>query len=253
LNSPSRSGECYLCGLALDGADETNRDHVPPRRIFPKRIRTQLKVDMLTLRTHSRCQTMFARDEEYFFYTLLPGGLQSKVGEMLAEDFRHLIAHDKIAAKLSASVRRQFEERPSGLVLPNGLVVQRVQGSRLTRIVWKIIRGLFTFERHQFLPEDKARSIQIIGPFDREVPDYIVPLLNRPRLGHTPECLGYTYADSSEIPAWTGTTLHMWLMVLWERYLLYAAFHDPSCECSRCATDTKDSPAGESMYSARSE
>jgi len=46
-------------------------------------------------------------------------------------------------------------------VLPNGLIVQRVQGDRLTRTIWKIVRGLFAGEHRRFLPEDKARSIQL--------------------------------------------------------------------------------------------
>jgi hypothetical protein len=128
-------------------------------------------------------------------------------------------------------------------VLPHGLIVQRVDGSRLTRIVWKIVRGLFAVERGRFLPEDKARSIQIVGPFEREVPDYIAPFLGRPRHGHTPTCFGHTFTDSSEVQGWQQeAALHIWLLELWETHLLYAAFHDPNCACPRCTEEA--APAG---------
>jgi hypothetical protein len=132
----------------------------------------------------------------------------SRVGPLLAEDFKHRIARDRIAARLSKTVGRQFDQRP----MPNALIVQRVEGSRLTRNVWKIVRGLFAIERGRFLPEDKACSIDIIGPFDQHIPNHIVPLINRPRIGHSLSCFGYTLADSSEIEDWEGSTFHMWLI-----------------------------------------
>ena len=61
----TRDTHCYLCGDAL--GDDSNRDHVPPRRIFPSAIRRRLTVDLLTLRTHPRCHEVYQQDEEYFF------------------------------------------------------------------------------------------------------------------------------------------------------------------------------------------
>jgi hypothetical protein len=232
----STETHCYLCGLSHEDNGPTNRDHVPPRRIFPRQIRINLRADLLTLRTHVACQSAYAADEEYFFNTLLPNALESSVGPMLAEDFKHLIAHDKVAKKLSETVRRQFEDRPSGLVLPRGMVVQRVTGSRLQRIVWKIVRGLFAIEYERFLPEDTPRHIDIIGPLDRDVPDYVKPMIGRPRKGHTLSCFGYSILHSSEIPDWAEPfPLHVFLIELWERFALAVAFHDPSCGCTKCS------------------
>lgn len=44
-------GFCYLCGAPWKEGDETNRDHVPPRRLFAEADRTP----PLTLRTHTPC------------------------------------------------------------------------------------------------------------------------------------------------------------------------------------------------------
>jgi hypothetical protein len=225
---------CYLCGMAFVEKN-WNRDHVPPRRVFPSAIRRALTSDLLTLRTHVACQQAFARDEEYFFNSLLPNALAGPLGPMLSEDFKALIARDSPAKKLSETIKRNFDTRPSGLILPGGLVVLRVDGDRLTRVVWKIVRGLFAVEYGRFLPEDTARKIEIVGPFDREVPEHIIPLIARPRSGHTLTCFGQTFADSNEVKEWDGAVLYMCLLEFWGCYLLYAAFHDPDCNCERCA------------------
>lgn len=70
---------------------------------------------LMTSRTHERCQSDYARDEEYFCNTLLPNALASRVGPLLAHDFRHLIRQDEIAERLSETVRRQFDELLEGV------------------------------------------------------------------------------------------------------------------------------------------
>ena len=81
------------------------------------------------------------------------------------------------------------------MILPSGKVVQRVQGSRLTRVVWKMVRGLYAVEHDQLLPEDKARFIGFNHPHEPEIPDYVRPLLGRPSHGHTPLCFSYTFTS----------------------------------------------------------
>lgn len=234
-NDSSFKTHCYLCGQPLTENGPTNRDHVPPKRIFPKNARRVVKGGLLVLRTHQNCQSAYARDEEYFFNTLLPNALGGPVGSDLAQDFQHLIRRDSVAALLSETVRRQFDPRPSGLVLPNGLVLQRVQGDRLHRIAWKMVRGLFAVEHGRLLPEDKGRSIGISSPFEQGFPDLFRPLIARPTLGHTPKCFGYVFTDSTtELPDWDGPALHLWVIYLWETYLIHVAFHDPTCACERC-------------------
>jgi hypothetical protein len=229
--SPER--HCYLCGQPL--GDNYNADHVPPRRIFPSQIRRDLKENLLTLKTHPSCQKAYQKDEEYFFNTLLPNALPSAVGPMLAKDFKALIERDKPSRKLSGTILRQFEERPGGLVLPHGLIVQRLQPGRVDRIVWKIVRGLHSHETGNFLSEQQPRAIEIYGPFDhREIPDYIDALRRQQPKGHTPTCFEYTLVDFSRLPGWNGPPLHAALITLWQSYLIFQGFHDPSCACDKC-------------------
>src|SRR5262249_50873627 len=155
----------------------------------PSQIRPTIAVPLLTLKTHSACHAPYGRDEEYTFNTLLPGALQSSVGPQLAHDFKNLIGRDNPAKKLSQTVRRQLEERPSGLVLPHGMMIQRVQGGRIQRLAWKITRGLFAHERQRFLPERTSRLIRMIGPLDDvELSDPTKFLITRPAHGHTLTC-----------------------------------------------------------------
>ena len=230
----TRDTHCYLCGDAL--GDDSNRDHVPPRRIFPSAIRRELKVDLLTLRTHPRCHAVYQRDEEYFFNALLPNALPSRVGPLLAQDFRDLVRRDSVANRLSRTIERELEGRPGELILPRDLLVQRVQPGRVDNIAWKIVRGLYTHHTNLFLPEQQPRAIEIYGPFDREHPDYVRALASRILHGHTPSCFAYTFADFREIENWTGVSLHVWLLNLWESYFIFSGFHDPSCICDRYRT-----------------
>ena len=142
--------------------------HVPPRRFFPSATRASLHQPLLTLNAHPECHKPWGKDEEYFFNSLLPGALDGPLGADLAKDFRASLKHDG-SRRLAEAVLRQFDERPSGLVLPPGRLVQRLDGTRLARVVWKIVRGLYFVERGRVLPEDTPRRLcareQPLPPF----------------------------------------------------------------------------------------
>ena len=52
---------------------------------------------------------------------------------------------------------REFEERPSGLHLPSNLVLKRLDGDRITRVAWKLVRGLYFLETGSVLAEVSER------------------------------------------------------------------------------------------------
>jgi hypothetical protein len=233
----SPASHCYLCGNEHGEDSLCNVDHVPPKRVFPKALRMALpaqKLNLLTIKAHIACQQPYQRDEEYFYNTLLPSALQAKVGPLIADDFTNLIGRDSPSAKLSQTVKRQFEERPGGLVLPRGMLVQRVEGNRLHLVVWKIVRGLFTHHTSRFIPETTARFIKGHGPFDGTIPDYMQPLVNRAGRGHTREAFSYEFADSDEVDGWDTGKAHWWLLNFWETHLYFVCFHDPDCACENC-------------------
>lgn len=222
---------CYICGLALQ--DPIDRDHVPPRRVFPTAIRAALRQPLLTVPTHRACQQAFARDEEYFYNTLLPNAMPSSVGHLLAADFSDLIRRDSVAERLSKTVYRQFEERPRGIILPRGLIVQRVLANRIYNVVWKITRGLFAHHTGRLLPESTPRTIEQYGPFDRDRPDHLEYMFSLEPHGHSQNCFAYsftTYTNSDD-----DVFVHLWCLVFWESWSFFVAFHAPDCACLKCS------------------
>ena len=72
--------------------------------------------------------------------------------------------------KLHEKVYREFDERPSGLILPDGKVAKRFDGKRVWRIVWKITRGLFFKEKGIFLPDNTPRVFDLYSSGERPKP-----------------------------------------------------------------------------------
>ena len=99
-----------------------------------------------------------------------------------------------------------------------------------------MVRGLYAVEHDEWLPEDKARSIGFNHPYEPEIPDYVRPLLGRPSHGHTPQCFSYTFTSmKAELKEkWDQPDLHLWVLFLWETYVIHIAFHDPTCDCKTC-------------------
>ena len=55
-------GFCYVCGRTWTEADETNRDHVPPAKLFAP---SDLEKGPLVLRTHVTCNNGYSRYDEH--------------------------------------------------------------------------------------------------------------------------------------------------------------------------------------------
>ena len=141
---------CYLCNQPLDG--EINVDHVPPRQFYGKAIRKRHNPNLLTLRVHKRCNQQYQHDEDYFVNTLIPLVHDTYAGNVvLRDDLEKYRNRQQVG--LMQKVLREFDNRPSGLILPRGKVVKRLDGQRVHRIAWKIVRGLYFYHEGKVLPE----------------------------------------------------------------------------------------------------
>jgi len=226
---------CYLCGVPI-GKTAATLDHAPPQRLFPSGLRLTLKVPLLTLKTHPNCHEPWKRDEEYFFNTFLPHALDAPLGAQLADDFKKSLKYQG-NRNLALTVKKQFEQNPSGLVLPGDMVGQKFDGTRLTRVIWKIVRGLYFADNGQtaVLPEWTPRKIEIYGPMDPPAPDFVIAIMGEPSRGIVPEVLDYKVFKTDDPPA------QYWDLLLWERYVLFVAFHEPSlCTCDLCEKGKAD-------------
>lgn len=153
---------CYLCGLEI--TEHASVDHVPPKQFYAPELRVQHNLSrLLTLPAHGACNKSFQSDEEYFAWSLGPIAGGSVAADAL---IRYQTAKFRAgkAQGLGHAVLEEFESRPSGLYMPPGVVVKRVQGERLVRVAWKIVRGLYRHEHGEVLPDDTPKTMEFIEP-----------------------------------------------------------------------------------------
>src|SRR5712671_158640 len=152
---------CYLCGKPL--TEPIDRDHVPPKQIFAKAIRREYSPNLLTIPVHAACNKSFQHDEDYFAFSLMPLAVDSPAGEVLVYE-----ALDKVDeggnTKLHKMVLNEFEDRPSGLLLPGETMIKRADTKRLERIAWKIVTGLFFHHYGKVLPQVYNSRVLMYGP-----------------------------------------------------------------------------------------
>lgn len=224
---------CYLCGLEVSDADRS-ADHVPPKQFYAATLRKVINLDQLvTLVTHKGCNNSFSADEEYFTWSLSPLATGRTAGDALHADRLDRLAGGR-AVSLYHAVKQEFDSSPGGLILPGGLVVKRFDAERVTRIAWKLTRGLYFIEHHEALPDTTPRFFELIEPelARSKAGQNAVweSVKQQSPKGVNPGVFDYKYLVGEA----DGKPLHCWGMLLWDRLMLFAAHHDP-----------QDDPAGD--------
>jgi hypothetical protein len=217
--------ECYLCGLEI--TEDASVDHVPPKQFYAPELRAQHNLARLvTLPAHGVCNKAYESDEEYFTWSLA-----AIAGGSIAADALVRYQSAKFRAGksqgLGRTVLREFETNPSGLILPPGVVVKRVQGERLVRVVWKITRGLYFHEHGSVLPDDTPKTMEFVEPErarqaagTNAVWEFVKAQEPRGAYGGVFE---YKYVARDLQPG----RLHCWGMLLWDKMMIFVAHHDP--------------------------
>jgi hypothetical protein len=223
-----QTGICYLCGKSLIG--EIDDDHVPPKHLFSKEIRSKHVPNLLTLRMHKACNSSYQLDEEYFIHTFAPLVINTYAGKSILEE---LIGQYKKGRNvpLSRKIFAEFDKRPSGLYLPPGKIAKHFSADRVWRVIWKITRGLFFHEYDRYLPEDKPKFYEMASPGEKP-PDKFF-LLPADQKTPYPAVFDYRYRCFSEVD-----NFHVWAMLFWDQIIAVVSFHDPSCRCDICVSWT---------------
>ena len=185
---------CYLCGWPL--SCPTSKDHCPPRALFTPEIRRQHNPDrLITLRVHQDCNASYSDDEAYFIATLVPLAPGSVAGDSIFKRFMENARNDEHKQRLATKILREFEQRPSGLYLPCGLVAKRQEGARIKRIAWKIVRGLYSYHYGSLLPEAISVGFELIPPGQRppEHFQYVCALADDETHGPYPGVFDYRF------------------------------------------------------------
>jgi hypothetical protein len=219
---------CYLCGENL--IDEINYDHVPPRQFYGCSVRKTNKLNLLTLPVHKKCNKLYQKDEDYFVHSIAPLAMESYSGNAVWKDI--LKRRKRIAGqKLDQMVYKEFDPNPSGIVLPNGKVVKRIDGKRVWRVVWKITRGLFFKETRRVLPEDILHNFKIYSVGERPSEEFAYVRDSQSR-GQYPGVFDYKYINVPNL-----NNFHLWAFLFWDKLIMQVGFHDPDCKCNRCQKD----------------
>jgi hypothetical protein len=220
---------CYLCGRPI-GTEDPTMDHVPPQRFFPQEIRHSRSLNLVTLKTHRDCHRPWGRDEEYVFNAILPLAMDSDTGKAAARDLGRSFRREA-GQRLGRMVAREFEDRPSGLVLPGDLIIKRLDGQRLHRVMWKIARGVIFVETGRFIRESAGHQLQMLDARD-EWPTWLIALMGEPAKGHSPDVFDYRIWLARENGVANALAMHFW-----ERLTVWVVFHDPGCPCHQCSTE----------------
>lgn len=215
---------CYLCGL--DIISDRSMDHVPPRQFFAKRLRRKHNLDKLvTLSVHRGCNARYSKDEQYFVNSIIPLAVGSYSGKSLLQQIVADFKTDNNKKYLGLKVLNEFDKNPSGLILPGNLVIKRFEGSRISRILWKILRGLFLIEYKKYLPESIPRN----SALDKRPTENFKYLSGCLEKGIYPGVFAYKFIKVSEL-----NSFHYWAFLLWDALIAEMWFHDPDCNCNIC-------------------
>jgi len=203
------------------------------KELWAPELRKKHAPRLLIVPVHKTCNGAYQRDEDYFVRTILPFVPRSYAGNAL---FRKAIAeyHSNDRKRpLMRKVLREFERSPSGLSLPAGKIAKRFEGARVARVTWKIVRGLHFHHHEQLLPEDWTKSVELHLADERFVPpDHFMAFMsapNNPAHGAYPGVFSYRFQKFSD-----ANNLHYWALLILDRILLIATFHDFDCACIPC-------------------
>lgn len=219
---------CYLCGQPL--SDPISRDHVPPKQLYAHEVRKTHPTNLLTIPVHAACNKAYQHDEDYFAHTLMPFARGSYAGDAFYKETIDKF-HAKKNVRLAMKVLKEFERQPSGLVLPGGKVAKRFEGKRVSRVAWKIVRGLYFHHHGELLPIEGTSLVSVTAPGEMPPEHFLLftGLADNPGRGQYPSVFDYRFQKFPD-----ANDLHYWAMLLWDRIIVIVLFHDPHCACAEC-------------------
>ena len=222
---------CYLCGKDLNpDQDSIDKEHVPMKQIYAKSLRRTYNLsNLLTLPTHRLCNQSYQQDEDYFVASLHLSAY-SNSGRAVQRDIISRMRHGKWPG-----FTRQVRSQVSRIVLPDGTGLIHMNASRIARITWKMIRGLFFYETNRFLPEETPNVCKnpiifwkdklISGIQSKEDREQFDIICENPSRGNYPSIFDYKYC---KVPTKENPDEYIWAwgIWLWDSIALLTFFED---------------------------
>jgi hypothetical protein len=208
------------------------------KQLWAPELRKKRAPQLLTIPVHKACNSAYQHDEDYFVKAILPFLPNSYAGNVL---FRKTISeyHRGRNRLLMQKVLREFDPRPSGLALPNDKIAKRFEGARISRVVWKIVRGLHFHHTNQVLPTDWTTSValHLLDRTWRPLLHFLAFMQepDNPPHGKDEGVFCYRYKKFPK-----ANDLHYWALLVLDSVLLIVAFHDLDCSCGACGSKKRE-------------
>jgi hypothetical protein len=116
------------------------------------------------------------------------------------------------------------------LFLPDGKVVKRANHSRVSRVHWKIVRGLYYIETGSVLPVDIDYLVEIREPEhsgSSEMDTFWEAAKAAPSKGQYQAVFAYKYRSLEASRGTERAVVHVWGTLLWDRLMIFLAHLDP--------------------------
>jgi hypothetical protein len=115
--------------------------------------------------------------------------------------YAHILAKHRKGQNtaLVKKIINSFERRPSGLVLPGNQLIRRLDGNRIKRVAWKIVRGLHFHRTNKVLPENLTVSVTLTNP-ESEPPKHFIAFRDLPGNNELGDYPGISATDSRFLP-----------------------------------------------------
>ncbi|MDR0220871.1 MAG: HNH endonuclease [Lachnospiraceae bacterium] len=156
---------CYLCGKSAP--KPSTRDHILPKSLFPKGEWNATA--RLTMPTHLGCNTAYSADEQYLSTIILPSGIDIFPDALQAFSAVKRNWNRDAGKKQLASILKHA--KPVEITTPGGIVIGKAIGievnvERVDRAVWKIARGIISYDTRCFVDINTEKILAHISTAD---------------------------------------------------------------------------------------
>ncbi len=159
-----------------------------------------------------------------------PLALGSYSANALWKDIRR--SFDRLQGiRLGKMIFKEYEDRPSGLILPNNKVLKKYNGVRARRVLWKIARGLFFDVHGKYLPNKQPRRIDLVSVGEKPNSEFAY-VADAKSCGRYPGIFDFKHKEYDD------ECIHIWAYLLWDKIISIVYFHSPECICESCESES---------------
>jgi len=162
VKKENKENICHLCGNPIAKEDSSD-EHLPPKQFFPKEIRIQENLNLLTIPSHRECNESYSKDEEYFYLSLYPIVRESKspISDVVHSDLKNKTKKEPQKRFVRTLLKNFSTRTEGGVYLPKGKYEYSIDECRNQKVILKITQGLFFHHNQMFLPIEKIKHVDM--------------------------------------------------------------------------------------------